>query len=523
MSGLRFSVFVSGRGSLLRRMSAVVASSVLVLGAVAVVQIAVASSPAAAATPGTALINGDTVSGGSSSLEAQAAEAAGLTVTVVTGADWEAMTAEQFGTYQVLIAGDPACGTVADSFTSNASTWAPVVMGDAGGRTRAGNRVVIGTDPVFHYTYGGSAGAVTLINDGVAFAGSQPGRTGLYFDASCGGANILSTLSSLSSGTGTWTENDSPPCGGNVAKIASTPTFDSLKSSDLEGWGCSVHESFPTFPSDWHALAIATDTQTTPTCGTDVDTGATACGQAYVLVAGSDIVVTSPDLTLLPATGTDPVGGKHTVTATVTRSGVPVAGTVVSFTVTGVNDGASGTCSANANCTTDSNGQVSFTYTGSNGLGDDTISASFTDAESGGFESATASEEWTAKPITVAPASTTTRLAINRHKVRTGGMVTLSVKVRSTAGMPAGIVTFRGAHRHRIVGQATLVGGFAKVRIRAGHRALVRHFVATYTGNSAYAPSRSNRVWLLVMRRATPALLPNTGARWASERIASTR
>ena len=467
----------------------------------------------AAAAPGTALINGDTVSGGASSLEAQAAEAAGLTVTVVSGADWDAMTADQFGTYQVLIAGDPACGGLADSFTSNASTWAPVVMGEAGGRTRVGNRVVIGTDPVFHYTYGGASGAVNLINDGIAYAGSQPGRTGLYFDASCGGANVLNTLSSLSTGSGTWTENESPPCGGNVAKIASTPSFDSLKSSDLANWGCSVHESFPTFPGDWHALAVATDTDTAPTCGTDVDTGAAACGQAYVLVAGSDIVVTSPDLTLVPASGSDVAGGTHTVAATVTRAGVPVSGTAVSFTVTGVNDGASGTCSANADCTTDANGQVSFTYTGNNGLGDDTITASFTDAETGGTQSATASEQWTAKPIAAA-APTTTRLAINRHKVRTRGIVTLSVKVRSAAGVPTGTVVFRAAHTHRVVGRATLVGGFAKVRIGAGHRALVRHFIATYAGNSAYAPSTSNRVSLMVIKRsAQPMMLPNTGAR----------
>jgi hypothetical protein len=369
------------------------------------------SSPVGAVAPpaGAALINGDTVSGGTSSREAQAATAAGLTVTVVTGAEWDAMTAAQFASYQVLIAGDPYCGRIAGSFTSNESTWGPVVMGTAGGNTFAGNRVVVGTDPVEHS--GSHPGALTLINDGVAYAGSQPGRTGLYFDTSCGGnyygqgGLAASILGPLSTGSGSWTENDSPPCGGNVAKIASTTSFDSLHSSNIAGWSCSVHESFPTFPSDWHALAIATDTATQPTCGTDVDTSLPACGQAYVLIAGSDIVVTSPDLTLLPATGSDASGGSHTVTATVTRSGAAVSGATVTFTVTGVNAGVTGTCSVAADCTTDANGQVSFTYPDTNGPGDDTITASFTDASSGRLQSATASETWTSAPqtITVTP------------------------------------------------------------------------------------------------------------------------
>jgi hypothetical protein len=45
-------------------------------------------------------------------------------------------------------------------------------------------------------------------------------------------------------------------------------------------WGCSVHESFPMFPSDWSALAVATDTASRPTCGVDLITGIEACGQA---------------------------------------------------------------------------------------------------------------------------------------------------------------------------------------------------------------------------------------------------
>ncbi|MGZ4560408.1 MAG: hypothetical protein ACXVXJ_05445 [Mycobacteriaceae bacterium] len=354
---------------------------------------------AAYADSGQVLINADSVIGGSDSVEAGFARAQGFSVTVVSGAEWDAMTQEQFGQYQLLVAGDQSCGGTADSFTSNESVWAPVVMGTAGGRSLAGNRVAIGTDPVFHRTY--NPGADTLIQTGLAFAGSQPGRTGLYFDASCDGYQTgvaASVLQQVSSGTGTWTENPYPPCGGAVAKIASTAKFDPLQSSDLAGWGCSVHETFPTFASDWHALAVATDTTSQVVCGTDTATGATACGEPYVLIAGSDIVATSPDLSLTPTAGSDTAGGSHTITATLARSGSPLVGQQVSFNVAGVNTGVTGTCAVNSDCTTDANGQVSFTYVDSHGVGSDTITASFNDAATGSTQSATAAEQWNAAP-----------------------------------------------------------------------------------------------------------------------------
>jgi hypothetical protein len=71
-------------------------------------------------------------------------------------------------------------------------------------------------------------------------------------------------------------------------------------------------------------------------------------------------------ISLTPDTATNDVGTDHTVTATVTDLlGDPVEGVEVTFEVTdGPNAAAEGTCSANADCTTDANGQVSFTYTG---------------------------------------------------------------------------------------------------------------------------------------------------------------
>jgi hypothetical protein len=367
------------------------------------VSLVTGDTPAAQAATPMALINGDTVSG-SPSQEEQIATAQGLLVTVVPDSVWATYTASDFGQYDLLIAGDPTCGVLPPGLIATAPTYGSVVLGTAGGRTLAGNRIVVGTDPVFHdggdYSSVGARG--TIIRDGIAFAGKQPGRTGMYFDATCGAntgdpgqvAGTLAILASLSAGAGPWTIDAVPPCGGSVSLIASEPSFSDLTTASLQGWGCSVHESFPTFPTDWSALAVATDTVTQPTCGVDPNTALPACGEAYILLAGSSIVVVSGSISLTPTDATNPAGTSHTVTAHVTSGGSPLAGQVVTFTVTGQNAGAVGTC-VPVGCVTDGNGEVTFTYLDANGAGDDTIKASFTDA-AGSLQSATVQKHWVA-------------------------------------------------------------------------------------------------------------------------------
>jgi hypothetical protein len=67
-----------------------------------------------------------------------------------------------------------------------------------------------------------------------------------------------------------------------------------------------------------------------------------------------------------PDTATNDIGTTHTVTATVNVNGEPEEGVTVTFTVTsGPNAGQTsgpGECLPNADCTTDANGQVSWTY-----------------------------------------------------------------------------------------------------------------------------------------------------------------
>ena len=192
--------------------------------------------------PHSALINGDSISGGSVddsngnpiSLEQYAAERAGFTVTVVSGATWSAMSAADFAKYQLLIIGDATCSTVPASVTTTASTWAPVVMGTAGGATDVGNRVLIGTDPVFHYFAAppsgptdpndpSTAGAEQLIEGGIIYAGGVDGATGVYFDTTCGqtaGNAVLPVLDMLTSeGTG-WTRMPRPRA---AATLRSSP------------------------------------------------------------------------------------------------------------------------------------------------------------------------------------------------------------------------------------------------------------------------------------------------------------
>jgi hypothetical protein len=377
----------------LRRFVAGAAVVALGAGGVVVTNMAVGQ---AASNPKTALINGDTVSG-SPSTEQTLAESLGFTVTVATGAQWDAMTAAQFAKYQVLIVGDPTCGLeLAPSVLSNRATWTSAVMATAGGNTAVGNRVLWGTDPVFHR--GSHPGADKGIKDGIAFAGAVAGATGVYLDLTCNQStsnttDILDMLESLSTGTTSpWTYDGTPPCGGNVSFIGTAPEFSDITTADFQGWSCSVHESFPTFESDWIPLAIATDTTSHPTCGTDTTTHARACGEAYYLAAGAGTVATSPDISLTPTSATNPIGTEHTVTANVHNGtgGAPIANQLVTFTISGVNSGAPGSCDPST-CKTDASGNVKFSYVGTKG-GDDTITASIT--RDGSTESATAAKHW---------------------------------------------------------------------------------------------------------------------------------
>jgi hypothetical protein len=97
-------------------------------------------------------------------------------------------------------------------------------------------------------------------------------------------------------------------------------------------------------------------------------------------------------LDLQPPAATNPVGTMHTLTATVTQTGGGVGNVTVRFTVTGADN-------LTGNCTTDSDGHCTFTYSGPSFPGSDVIKA-FADLNGNGVQddgepSATATKAWT--------------------------------------------------------------------------------------------------------------------------------
>jgi len=104
---------------------------------------------------------------------------------------------------------------------------------------------------------------------------------------------------------------------------------------------------------------------------------------AWALLTLEKVVPTFVVITLEPDWAENLVGEDHTVTATVTDlfGTIPQPGILVSFMVTfGPNAGEvsdPGECTVDPNCNTDANGQVSWSYIGSVGVGTDVIQASF--------------------------------------------------------------------------------------------------------------------------------------------------
>ncbi len=95
-----------------------------------------------------------------------------------------------------------------------------------------------------------------------------------------------------------------------------------------------------------------------------------------------------PELTATPLDETNELGSdnEHTVTAIIQGDPSQIAGVKIDFDVTGQNPTleSEGACSPNADCTTNANGEVSFTYTvpvEPDSLGTDTITVSATIAQ----------------------------------------------------------------------------------------------------------------------------------------------
>lgn len=219
----------------------------------------------AMASPGKVLILSTTVTGGTSSLEASLAGSGtvsagplgtltglGFTVDVVSPATWASMTTAQFASYQAIILGDPTCSTSPSSAAAaiaNTDVWGPAVTG---------NVVVIGTDPVFHFTFGPGAEIAQVTFNAIKFATSKPGSTGMYISLSCYYVDAAPmTPVPLLSPFGSFTVHE-VGCFNDAHIVAEHPALAGLTDTILSNWSCSVHEAFDGFPtSTFVPLAIA--------------------------------------------------------------------------------------------------------------------------------------------------------------------------------------------------------------------------------------------------------------------------
>ncbi len=349
-----------GRSSNQRGLFSLVAMKMRPCGAVFIAlafAFSLAAAPAGAAPAPNAnsvLILDSTVTSGASSLEAQAATIAGFTVVVVNATQWAAMTQADFASYRAIILGDPTCVTGTAPIAAaeaNAMVWGPAVNG---------NVFIIGTDPTYH-------AKTNVINNAVAFAASDPAKTGAYITLSCYyHGTAPGTAVPLLNGLGSFTTTGLTGCFDAAHIVVAHPALTGLVDADLANWSCSVHEAFEAWPASFQVLALALE-------GNVFTAGDGTTGTPYIMARGEQLVTLG--LSLQPLNALNFVGTNHTVTATLTdaQTGGPQVGVQLGFKIlSGPNAGASGTC-VPANCVTDNNGQVTFTYTGLGGPGQDAI------------------------------------------------------------------------------------------------------------------------------------------------------
>lgn len=337
---------------------------VAVIGAL-VACLAIVGNANAALKNGKVLILADTVTPGvigSQSVEENAATTLGLGADVVSAATWSTMTTAQFAAYDAIVLGDPTCsglGSAAAAIANN-TVWGPAVDG---------NKIFVGTDPVFHYRFTRND-IYQVTYNAVKFAAdsASAGKTGVYIALSCYyHGTAPNTPVPLLDPFGSFTMTG-VGCYNDAHIVATHPALAGLTDAILSNWSCSVHEAFDGWPSTFLPLAIARGDFSG---AMDFPDGSR--GTPYILASGEGLRLIST-IDLSPTSATNDVGASHTVTATVKENDTPVVGTTVTFTVTsGPNAGLTGTD------VTDASGQATFTYS-SSVAGTDTIEASYVDS-----------------------------------------------------------------------------------------------------------------------------------------------
>ena len=203
----------------------------------------VSAAPASASGPPRVLMYGPSISG-SPDTEATLASALGFNVTVASDATWQGMTTAQFQAYDAIVIGDPTCGSGGLGASANRVTWSAAVSGAI---------VVIGTDPIYHQTEG--IGEDRLIENGLRFATSTAGHTGLYADLSC--AYVRGGHVDLLDQFGDFEAYPQYACPNSSHILdASHPVMAGLDDSLLSNWDCSVHDALSSVPARFEPLAL---------------------------------------------------------------------------------------------------------------------------------------------------------------------------------------------------------------------------------------------------------------------------
>jgi len=198
------------------------------------------------------------------SLEATQAMALNFNVEIDDAAAWGAKTQAQFATYRAIVLGDADCPSEkgpdfpqgdepVHPAVANQPTWSAAITGPI---------AIVGTDPVFHYLNGVTAGA-TLTKNAIALATSVSGSPGAYICLSCyyetitgtQTVDVLQSFGTFTVAAGQGSNSVSILAGTNP--LVTTP--DGLTDDDLSNWANSVHEVFTAFPNTFTAVVQSND------------------------------------------------------------------------------------------------------------------------------------------------------------------------------------------------------------------------------------------------------------------------
>ncbi|ETO24884.1 hypothetical protein RFI_12274, partial [Reticulomyxa filosa] len=164
---------------------------------------------------------------------------------VVTRTEWMSYSTKQFAVYSAIVFCDmnSRSTSILNAAVNSSSVWSKAITG---------NIIVIGSDEASHRQ--GSA----LLKSALSFVLSDRCNTGLYVSLSEFYENAVPQKVELLKHFGTFKSYfPSGNCYDDIHIVSEHPALRNLTDGDLSNWGCSVHEVFSIYPSDFYPLAIA--------------------------------------------------------------------------------------------------------------------------------------------------------------------------------------------------------------------------------------------------------------------------